>query len=489
MSTKNNSTGSFKKQFSSIKENDAELKSFLHVGQHVRVLKRLENGHKSLTELQNFIKERAIVEEKYANSLRMWSDKYGQILSKGSEYNSTKNSIQDNLNEARQVADLHDEVAQQLRNDIQPKVKEYQKQHYHTKFPSGFKEVGQYEKEFSKPVKRWGKVYGSMVKSREAYYNSCKQEKTAEKQLAGTENDLNTMRQTNGKTDALESKLLKQKNNLKKRTSQVNDNREKYRTAVEECDNERASYKAEMVNIFDKTNIDEKARLEFMKQTLARLYRSLDLSESERFCRIYQDTHDRVQKINVEGDIEWWSNTRGIGMEMDWPIFEEFNEDLAAMKSINYKQSQRADKHIAGGSSIGTLSYRENGFDKDFESNTDLTSPKLNGDVSHRSLHSISEHRLTEDSLAHGDTNNNSMKASKIEEKTISLDIPLAGNDPEIQVEALFEYEAQDEDELSLSVGQKITQIMNEDDHGWCKGRLSSGKEGLYPATYVRVVN
>jgi hypothetical protein len=226
---------------------------------------------------------------------------------------------------------------------------------------------------------------------------------------------------------------------LKKRTSQVKDTREKYRKSVEDCDNERAAYKAEMNDIFSKTNIDEKARLQFYKQTISKVYQTLDLSESHKYKRVYQDAHDICGKINVDGDIEWWSNTKGIGMNMDWPIFEEY--DQVSVKSLSQKQSSHINKHVAGGSSIGTLSYKENKFDKDFEPN-DFNSPPLptaHGDVDLRtSLHSISE-RLTEE-LGKGDTNNNNLKEPPKDAKSLSSEIPAAGEEPAVLVEAMFEY-------------------------------------------------
>ena len=167
-------------------------------------------------------------------------------------------------------------------------------------------------------------------------------------------------------------------------------------------------------------------------------------------------------------------------------IFQEY--DQVTVKSLSQKQSSQINKHVAGGSSIGTLSYREN-FDNEFEA-SDFKSPPLptvNGDADHTSLKSIPE-RLTEE-LGKGDANNNNLKETPKDAKSQTLSIPAAGEEPQILVEAMFEYEAQDDDELSLTVGTQLTQIMSEDDHGWCKGRLSSGKEGLYPATYVRVVN
>ncbi|CAM1154211.1 MYO1F (predicted) [Pycnogonum litorale] len=51
---------------------------------------------------------------------------------------------------------------------------------------------------------------------------------------------------------------------------------------------------------------------------------------------------------------------------------------------------------------------------------------------------------------------------------------------------ALYEYDAQDTDELSLNVGD-VVEILKEDASGWWLGKLR-GKEGLFPSNYIEKI-
>lgn len=58
---------------------------------------------------------------------------------------------------------------------------------------------------------------------------------------------------------------------------------------------------------------------------------------------------------------------------------------------------------------------------------------------------------------------------------------------PPVEAVVEFDYEAQQDDELSLTVGDIIVNIRR-DDGGWWEGELG-GRRGLFPDNFVRVSN
>ena len=61
----------------------------------------------------------------------------------------------------------------------------------------------------------------------------------------------------------------------------------------------------------------------------------------------------------------------------------------------------------------------------------------------------------------------------------------VSGPEAVCQVIGMYDYVAQNDDELAFQKGQVIT-VLNKDDCDWWKGELN-GREGLFPSNYVKL--
>jgi len=56
-----------------------------------------------------------------------------------------------------------------------------------------------------------------------------------------------------------------------------------------------------------------------------------------------------------------------------------------------------------------------------------------------------------------------------------------------VAVRAMYDYDGQEEDELTFKTGDVFVMLKERDDQGWCTGR-KDGKVGLFPDNYVQPV-
>ncbi|KAL1272329.1 hypothetical protein QQF64_028191 [Cirrhinus molitorella] len=193
--------------------------------------------------------------------------------------------------------------------------------------------------------------------------------------------------------------------------------------------------------VFEQCQQFEEKRLNFLREVLVDIKRHLNLTESQSYATVYRELERTIASASAQEDLKWFSNIHGPGMHMNWPQFEEFNPELG--HHINKKEKMKRNHDGV------MLTQITHGIDP----GTPQTSSR--GSVS--SYERISSILPNEESKG-------------------------------VRVRALYDYDGQEQDELTFKAGEELTKLEDEDEQGWCKGRLDSGQRGLYPANYVEPV-
>lgn len=462
-------------------------KSFLEIGQWKRATERIVQGNESLNNLAQMIQERATLEKKYSSDLQKWNLKFSKIINKSSEYNSTRHAWMESLDEAVKLAELHTTIADSLEEQSLKKVQLFQKENYKKKMMGGFKQVQRYEKEFTKAQKVWEDLYKKQHRAGNEYYQAINSRKSSEKELKNQTMNLDQAEKTGGSganIDKLKQKIEGLKQKLEKAEKTVNDNRETYQKAVDTCTAEKDRYIDDMNTVYKKTQLDEEKRLKFVRDVLFDVHQRIDLSTIEKFKRIYEDHEFAILKLDVESDIQWWHNTRGMGVMMQWPQFEEYNAE-SLEKTLSYKQTIRGKNQVPGGSNITTMTYKQrNSFSQEFEKEEEEDLAEEEETVVNDNKRGTGDYSENEENIE----NNNNIPPSPMKGILPILPAESGIEEEGVLVEAQYNYEAAEDDEISLEPGLRFLQIQAEDDQGWCKGRLEDGSEGLYPANYVKAI-
>lgn len=486
-----------------LKERNTTLaanKPFLELDQYSIALTRLTSGHQNLSDLAQTLKERAQLEQNYANSLKNWAERSSKIIIKGGEYNTTRQSWLDGLDEARSLANIHQKIAENILEKPHKKIGEWQKTHYHSKLMGGFKETDRLEKDFRKSQKPWSKLYKNQINNKKIYHNNCLKRKTCENQIQNLELQLKQYEENySPKIEGTKAKLNKKQDEMVQIENDVHNSRENYIKSVDECSNYASTYESEMQTVYDKSQAEEEGRLRFIKDIFMMIHEQLDLTKNGNYTQLYIKHYQDLNKMSPTNDVKWWNNARGMGINMNWPTFEEYDQS-SLLNSVTHNQSERASKHIAGSTNIETKGYVsketsvvEESGQLPIAGGTATVSKKIltNGDGPEQVRNEFSESATDLDPTSESSQRFESLdvKAYNGWDKKSSPKKP--SSEPvlkPVEVVVLYNYEAVEADELSLVAGMKLFRIEEADEQGWCKGQLESGTEGLFPAEYVKEV-
>ncbi|RLV92878.1 hypothetical protein DV515_00013604, partial [Chloebia gouldiae] len=422
------------------------------VGNYKRTVKRIDDGHRLCNDLMNCIHERARIEKVYAQQLTEWAKRWKQLVEKGPQYGTVERAWCAFMSEAEKVSELHLEVKGSLMNEDFEKIKNWQKEAFHKQMMGGFKETKEAEDGFRKAQKPWAKKLKEVEAAKKAYHAACKEEKLA------------ISRETNSKADpALNPEQLKKLQDKVERSKQdVLKTKEKYEKSLKELDNATPQYMENMEQVFEQCQQFEEKRLRFFREVLLEVQKHLDLSNVASYKNIYRELEQNIKTADAVEDLRWFRANQGPGMSMNWPQFEEWSADLNRTLSRREKKKASDGVTLTGINQTGDQVSQPNkhsSYEKNQSYPTDWSDEESNNPFSSTD--------------ANGDTN------------PFDEDTPPA---MEVRVRALYDYEGQEQDELSFKAGDELTKMENEDEQGWCKGRLDNGQVGLYPANYVEPI-
>nr|XP_047906089.1 protein kinase C and casein kinase substrate in neurons protein 2 isoform X5 [Anser cygnoides] len=431
--------------------------SFWEVGNYKRTVKRIDDGHRLCNDLMNCIHERARIEKGYAQQLTEWAKRWKQLVEKGPQYGTVERAWCAFMSEAEKVSELHLEVKGSLMNEDFEKIKNWQKEAFHKQMMGGFKETKEAEDGFRKAQKPWAKKLKEVEAAKKAYHAACKEEKLA------------ISRETNSKADpALNPEQLKKLQDKVERSKQdVLKTKEKYEKSLKELDSVTPQYMENMEQVFEQCQQFEEKRLRFFREVLLEVQKHLDLSNIASYKNIYRELEQNIKTADAVEDLRWFRANQGPGMSMNWPQFEdeEWSADLNRTLSRREKKKASDGVTLTGINQTGDQVSQPNkhssvsSYEKNQSYPTDWSDEESNNPFSSTD--------------ANGDTN-------PFDEDTSPA--------MEVRVRALYDYEGQEQDELSFKAGDELTKMENEDEQGWCKGRLDNGQVGLYPANYVEPI-
>ncbi|KAI7697945.1 hypothetical protein SSS_00399 [Sarcoptes scabiei] len=291
--------------------------SFWEPGNFKKTTKRTEDGYKLCNDLITLVKERADIEQVYAKNLRQWARKWDEIIVKGPEYGTTESAWKGILGEADKRYDLHNKIKNNLEKDVINEIRKWQKDNYH-KTVMHLKEKKEFDESFKKAQKPWAKLLNKVNKTKQDYFNACKNERSI----------TNQERNASGDTSLSPDQVKKLQDRAVKAKEEVQKTRDKYESALREINDSNSRYIEDMAAVFDKCQEFEEKRLKFFKDILFSIHDCLNLPNMPDLVNIYEEYRHTIQNADSSKDLKYWSNTFGVGMAMNWPQLEEYCEEF-----------------------------------------------------------------------------------------------------------------------------------------------------------------
>nr|QQY02457.1 protein kinase C/casein kinase substrate neurons (antigen EG13) [Cryptocotyle lingua] len=470
----------------------SSVPSFWECREYQRTVRRVDTSNKLCNELAQMIHERAEVERAYAANLKRWSSKWLSFLDSGLEYGSTASAWKGLCVEAEAVSNAHKSVQTQLIDELLTGLKHWQKEHFHKTSlpPHTIKEAKLFEQDFEQAQKPWAKRLRKVYHGKKEYHHACKMERSLQVQVQNAKND------PSGTPEQLDEnpKLKKMQDKLKKAEKEVERTRSNYTTAINDLDAESPRYLEEMTKVFNRTQEFERERLTYFKNLFTNMQQALNVTLKANFKTIYTELEESIALCDIDYDLNLWSSKHGVDMPAMFPKFEEYSPELHTISGKKRSQVSETNSTVtltainpvisspSAAATEAPASRSNNGV----STNGPKTAmPTPFDDYSPSAEVKTFDQTDTEPVSHSGDDNTHD--ADELTDADYYASATYDDGRPGVRVRALYNYTGQEDDELTLVVGEVFEKLEDADDQGWCKGR-KNGQCGLYPANYAEPI-
>ncbi|XP_062847614.1 protein kinase C and casein kinase substrate in neurons protein 3-like isoform X2 [Trichomycterus rosablanca] len=297
-------------------------------GSYIRTVNRPQDSYKVCDVVVECLKDRARLEQRYAQQLNDWSNKWKKITDSRPMYGSVLRAWQCFFSSTERLSTLHSAVSHSLVSEDGGRIRSWQKKAFQKKAFYGFRESHDLKKEFARAQKPWVKRMKKLDKAEHVYHRACEKElKVLEK-----ERQLRTNENQNQRA------LTKIQNSVEKAQHERERARERYVKVLDSVCSYTPRYMEEMEAVFDQSQEQEGKRIGFLKDTLLSIHSHLDITNNQSVKAVYSDLAHVLTVISEEDDLRWWRNHHGPGMITHWPTLQDDDRRGSSPSSVRLQR-------------------------------------------------------------------------------------------------------------------------------------------------------